>query len=248
MKKVFGFLLAVCLGVALDRMLSGIPVTAAAGGGQGGVAVECAAKNGDVNGSGKVDLSDATTILGHLFLGNPTKLVGLCAAPPAPSGLPDTGQTALFGDCAGQVGSYATGCPTEGRFVDNADGTVTDNCTGLMWQKDTADVNGDGQTLIDDRSDVLNWCNALAYCENLSFAGHDDWRLPNVRELQSIADYGRFNPSIDPVFGAVSTFYWSSTSGAGNPDCAWGVRFGHGDVYDGDDKDGYYVRAVRSGP
>jgi len=38
----------------------------------------------------------------------------------------------------------------------------------------------------------------------LSFTGHDDWRLPNVRELQSIVDYGRANQAIDPVLGAVS--------------------------------------------
>jgi hypothetical protein len=75
-----------------------------------------------------VDLSDAVTILGHLFLGSPTKLVALCA-------------------------------PAAGRFADNGDGTVTDTCTGLMWQKDTADVNGDGQVL-DDGSDIAIWCDA----------------------------------------------------------------------------------------
>ncbi|MBI4583857.1 MAG: DUF1566 domain-containing protein [Planctomycetes bacterium] len=52
-----------------------------------------------------------------------------------------------------------------------------------MWQKELADVNGDGQHEVKDST---NWCNALAYCENLNFARHEDWRLPNVRELQSI--------------------------------------------------------------
>jgi hypothetical protein len=58
----------------------------------------------------------------------------------------------------------------------------------------------------------LVWCNALAYCEDLELGGHDDWRLPNVRELQSILDYGRSSPAIDPIFGALPSFYWSSTS------------------------------------
>jgi hypothetical protein len=122
---------------------------------------------------------------------------------------------------------------------------VTDTCTGLVWQKDSADTNGDGQSTVED---LLDWCGALAYCENLSFAGHEDWRLPNVRELERIVDYGRSLPAIDPVFGALSSFYWSSTSVAALPDGAWYVIFISGYVGN-DGKDRLrYVRAVRSGP
>jgi len=207
-----------------------------------------------------VDLSDAVTILNFLFLGSPTELVPLCAPPPAPSGLPATGQKVCYGfvenqgwvevpcgeaTCAGQDGSYAMGCSSEGRFTDNGDGTVTDNCTGLQWQKDTADVNGDGQSTLQD---VLPWCQALEYCENLSFAGHDDWRLPNVRELQSIGDFGRFKPAIDPVFGAFSAWYWSSTSSAVLPRYAWTVGFLNGGVSNVLKVDNGFVRAVRNAP
>ena len=257
MKRLCSLAFAVVLGIVVDRVLVGVAVTSAAGGGQGGGVEKCAAKNGDVNADGNVDLSDAVTILGNLFLGSPTELVGLCAAPPAPSGLPATGQKVCYGfvenqgwvevpcaeaACQGQDASYATGCPSEGRFTDNEDGTVTDNCTGLQWQKDTADVNGDGQST---DQDYAVWCDALAYCENLSFAGHDDWRLPNVRELQSIVDYGRVVPAIDPVFGALSSFYWSSTSYAVFPLNAWLVHFHIGHVDLGHKGGGYYVRAVR---
>jgi hypothetical protein len=116
-----------------------------------------------------------------------------------------------------------------------------------MWQKDTADVNGDGRHT---SADQVNWCAAPTYCENLSFAGNDDWRLPNVRELQSIVDSERFNPSIDPVFSALPLVYWSSTSYSVNPDCAWDVGFDDGDVTGiGVVKSGSHtVRAVRSGP
>ncbi len=62
------------------------------------------------------------------------------------------------------------------NFVDNGDGTISDLTTGLMWMKN-------------DYGKKIMWKEALAYCENLEFAGYDDWRLPNVKELQSIIDY-----------------------------------------------------------
>ena len=66
-----------------------------------------------------------------------------------------------------------------------------------------------------------------------------------MRELQSIVDYGRSTPSIDPVFGALSSVYWSSTSFAGNPVDAWVVHFHDGYVNGYDKGFNYYVRAVR---
>jgi hypothetical protein len=246
MKKIFTVVVALGVGVALGRMFDGAPPRAEAGGGRSGGVEECTARNGDVNADGRVDLSDAVTVLGHLFLGNPTELVGLCAPPPAASGLPDTGQRTCYDSggrviactsatCFGQDGFYQTGCPPEGRFVDNGDRTVTDTCTGVMWQKETA-------------PGTYDWCTALAYCEGLELAGHDDWRLPNVRELQSIVDYERWLPSIDPVFGTVSSWYWSSTSCAVDTDFAWRVLFNLGFV-DNNLKGGvFHVRAVRRGP
>jgi hypothetical protein len=95
-----------------------------------------------------------------------------------------------------------------------------------MWQKRTADVDNDGQAT---SNDVLPWCNALNFCLNLGLAGHNDWRLPNVRELESIVDYGRVNPAIAPVFSSLSGRYWSSTSIEGtNPVGAWLVEFSFG--------------------
>jgi len=113
----------------------------------------CASRNGDANADGIVDVSDGITILAHLFLGNPVQLPEPC---PRASGLPDTSQVLCFDsegntiDCSsaewpGQDGSYRTGCSPEGRFISNGDGTVTDTCTGLVWQQRTADLDGDGQ-------------------------------------------------------------------------------------------------------
>lgn len=91
-------------------------------------------------------------------------------------------------------------------FHDNGDGTVTDRATGLMWQQ--AD-SGRG----------LDWREALAYAEGLTLAGHDDWRLPNAKELQSIVDYTHSpattgTAAIDPVLkvSEVESWYWSSTT------------------------------------
>jgi hypothetical protein len=216
----------------------------------------------DMNGDGAFDaIGEALRLLSWAFLGGPAPV------PPCPervsSGLPDTGQTICYAangsqipcdsvTCPGQDGFYATGCTLEGRFVDNQDGTVTDNCTGLVWLKDTADVNGDGETNVNDGNDSATWCGALSFCENLSFAGHDDWRLPNMLELQSLVSNGPPAPRIDPIFGAVASFYWSSTTVADFPTNRWSVNFGSGELHiqiktgGMGDSDGY-IRAVRGG-
>ena len=94
-------------------------------------------------------------------------------------------------------------------FVDNGDGTVTDDATGLTWMQD-------------DSGEPMDWETALAYAEDSTAAGFDDWRLPNIKELQSIADYSGVLPAVDSVFdvtGIVNEagnddfpYYWSSTS------------------------------------
>ena len=201
----------------------------------------------DANGDGTVDLADPVTLLNWLFLGRGTPEVCASEGGGAPSGFPPTGQTLCYGvakagivdctseSCAGQDGLYTAGCPSEGRFVDNEDGTVTDTCTRLMWQKDTGN----------DR-DGLAWCDALAYCEGLELAGHLDWRLPNVKEVQSIVDYGFGNKAIDSVFGAVPTFYWTSTTRANDDVDAWRINFNEGFVFNADKSNANLVRAVRS--
>jgi len=237
MKKVLMALAFLVAGWTLRSLFEGAWSRAEAGGVGGGGVEKCAAINGDVNASGAVDLADAVTILGNLFLGNPTELVPLCASSGA-RGLPDTGQRRCFTcegvsrcDVAlplgsplfGQDSRVNTGCPNDAsRFTNHGNGTVTDNCTGLMWQQGTADVNSDGQSTGEDS---LPWCSALIFCRNLGLGGHDDWRLPNVRELESIVDYGRVNQAIDPVFSAVPGRYWSSTSIEVDPKGAWLVDF-----------------------
>jgi len=208
--------------------------------------------NGDANGDGVRDLTDAIRLLTWLFQGG--------AAPvQVSSPLPATGQTKCYGTASleiacdsavfpGQDGFYQAGCPAAGRFVDNGDASVTDACTGLMWQKDTADIGGNGTI---GQEDIVDWIDALHYCEDLDSGGHTDWRLPNVRELQSIVDYGRWDPAIDPIFRAEPSWYWSSTTDAHLPELewisTWQVEFSLGAVYySGFPDERRYVRAVRT--
>ena len=134
--------------------------------------------------------------------------------------------------------------PLPNRFVDNGD-TVTDTVTCLQWQEATMDTkNGVGP-------DTYTWQEALAASENLTLAGHSDWRLPDIMELKPLVDFSRYNPAIDPVFASTtpSNSYWSSTTYAGNFSTAWLFSYygGYGHRFY-DSKLGVgYVRAVRSG-
>lgn len=113
-------------------------------------------------------------------------------------------------------------------FMDNANGTITDESTGLVWMQSDLGV-------------AVDWEHALLLADTLSFAGYDDWRLPNVRELQSIVDYSGVFPAIDSLFTCTLItneageadygYYWSSTSAYFGPDSpeyyyAWYVAFG----------------------
>ena len=125
------------------------------------------------------------------------------------------------------------------RFKDNGDGTITDNRTGLMWVKD-------GNSAGCNNGADLTWEDALSFCENLSYAGYKDWRLPSIQELHSIVDYGTYNPAINTYFpNTQSGYYWSSTTYVGSTDYAWYVYFYDGDVNSYSKAYDNYVRPVR---
>jgi hypothetical protein len=188
------------------------------------------------------------------------------------AGLPDTGQTVCvdaagnFVDCDDpscfglQDGSFSTGCGNLNRFTvdergtpsDTSDDTIFDRCTGLTWQRDTADIDGGGVDPTSGSGDLISWCNALAHCEGLTFGGESDWRLPNLIELESLVHYGFVNPpAMDPVFAVegIRPYWTSTTHDNGNPDqwiSAWYVSFDEGttDTVSKTEND-YFVRAVR---
>ena len=129
-----------------------------------------------------------------------------------------------------------SGATTPDSFTDNHDGTVTDNGTGLVWQKATYGP--------------LNWKEALAYCETLTLDAQDDWRLPTVKELQSLVDYSQNDPAVDSsVFpGTESDFYWHSTTRTADADEVMVTSFDDGRIAPDLKVHDYYVRAVRGGP
>lgn len=118
----------------------------------------------------------------------------------------------------------------------NGDGTVTDTRNGLMWQESTGYSGA-----------RVTWSEALAYCENLTDAGYEDWRLPNQKELNAIVDWTA-SPAINATcFSAEPSVYWSSTTHASQNDYAWCVNFSNG--YDNHylKANTAFIRAVRGG-
>ena len=181
--------------------------------------------------------------------------------------VPKTGQTAQ--EAAGDDGDLEKGAvlPTP-RFSPNADTTVTDNLTGLIWGPNanlmpTRDGGYDSDGTGGDDGKVF-WQTALNYIAKLNtenYLGHTDWRLPTVRELHSLINFKYKGPALtndagDDKWGAsgTSTFtsvqsgvYWSGTTVADLAGLAWCVNMLNGDVGGVDKTDTWYVWPVRGG-
>jgi hypothetical protein len=114
--------------------------------------------------------------------------------------------------------------------------TVTSNSTGLMWQDNS-----------ESKNTKKDWDGAVSYCSELSLAGHSDWRLPNIKELQSITDRSKFGPKIKKGFNHVaSDSYWSSSVYASSKKHAWNVYFWNARTTYDDKTDELYIRCVRA--
>ncbi len=155
-------------------------------------------------------------------------------------------QTAMSQDCL-----TAEQYPNEwqnSRYSIHNDGTVTDTKTQLMWK-----VCTEGQTwnagACEGDSSRVNWQTALQTANDENFAGHSDWRLPNIKELQSLVAFNCTDPSINSTIfpKTAASGYWSSSPGADYSNVAWGVNFYYGDDNDAYRNNTYFVRVVRSG-
>ena len=146
----------------------------------------------------------------------------------------------------------------QNSFADNGDGTITDSASGLMWSQN-------------DSGTGLNWEEALAWVATqnaANYLGYSDWRLSNIKELQSIVDYTRSpdtsaSAAIDPLFNATAIvneagqtdypYYWantthvsiSATPGANAAYVAFGRAMGY---WDGEWVDVHGAGAQRSDP
>lgn len=172
--------------------------------------------------------------------------------------VPRTGQATCY-DVAGAVTTCGTGIGLgqdgdlqlgvtwpNPRFTKNADGTVTDNLTALVWLEDANCANG-----------ATNWSSALSFANTLfdGSTGHNggdcglsdgsvagQWRLPHLHELHTLVHYELVFPAVpdtagtgqwsegDPFSDVVSDYYWTSTTVAASNDTAWEVLISSGNI------------------
>lgn len=189
--------------------------------------------------------------------------------------LPATGQTTSYTANKKDNIVAAVAVPDDGAvqagaslsFTDNGDGTITDNNTGLMWEK-----KGDNGGLHDKdngyywsgtgtQETVWDWLDDVNAEGGTGFAGYNDWRIPNAKELQTLVHFESASPMTPAVFhnncvagasvltGSCTTAgaYWSSTTWARSTGMAWGVNFYEGLLYPYDKASAPRVRAVRGG-
>lgn len=140
-------------------------------------------------------------------------------------------------------------------YTDHGDGTVTDTRTGLMWKRCSEGQSWSGTGCLNSAKTYI-WKSALEEAEASTFANHDDWRLPNLKELRSLVEECRYSPAINDVLfpGTSSSNFWSGSPHTGHGGyapysrSAWSVHFNHGFAdYDGNRSEGYHVRLVRGG-
>ena len=125
----------------------------------------------------------------------------------------------------------ATANAPTGRYHISS-GQVVDTGTGLIWQQISSDI-------------AMTWAEAQAYC------GGEGWRLPSMKELQTLVDETRLLPALDtsvfPVVFAESGYgYWSSSAVAGLVSYVWIVHFESGQSDYDDQTRTYRVRCCRS--
>jgi len=136
-------------------------------------------------------------------------------------------------------------CYPTNRFVVLTGGMVRDTLTELVWQQDGSGTrtgcSGAGNT-------TCAWVEAKAYCSGLSLASLSDWRLPTIKELDSIVDLTVAGPgSISQAAfpNTPANWFWTSSPYAGSSDFAWFVYFGYGSSYSIVVGDDLLVRCVR---
>jgi hypothetical protein len=127
--------------------------------------------------------------------------------------LPDTGENTSYTSTFGEDNDYNFNTPF---FIINANGTVTDTVTQLMWQQ--------------TEGAEMTYANAKIYCDTLTLGGYTDWRLPNAHESFSILNHQYANPSLDlTVFSPTSAeYWWTGTLQSNDSNKVWVTNAGGG--------------------
>ncbi|MEI6563265.1 MAG: DUF1566 domain-containing protein [bacterium] len=150
-----------------------------------------------------------------------------------------TGQTNSL--TSGDDGDLRKGMtwPTPRFTVQANTNVVLDNLTSLMWARNANLPGG-----------ATNWSDAVSYCKTLAYGSYSDWRLPNVRELQSLIDFSQYSPVLPPdhpFTDVQSDYYWSSTTYTHESSSAWHVLLSDGYTYYSTKGTLFYVWPVRGG-
>jgi len=136
-----------------------------------------------------------------------------------------------------------------GHYLLHGNGTVSDEKTGLMWKQCSEGLSG--ASCRSGKLGWYTWANALQQAKEVNrvgFGGYSDWRLPTIKELQSIMEKQRpTKPKIDTnAFPRSATaWYWSASTWSGNRATAWSVFFGGYTLASLKTED-YCVRLVRN--
>lgn len=216
--------------------------------------------DGVYSGSKTATANDTNLVAGNIVSGIMIFTVPGTFLPTA--GIPKTGAPKVgYVTTQGEDGTAGNtkGTPASGaKYTISGDTlTVLDNGTGLRWVRNPISIGGVWAS-------TMTWADAITNCAALNagagYGGYTDWRVPNVKELQSLVNYGNVSPAIGettgngsaavhevPFTNTQSYYYWSSTTYADITGYAWVVDFDDGLVYFGDKTYTSYVRPVRGG-
>jgi len=235
------------------------------------VQAQCCA---DCGGDGYVTVDDIVIAVNNSMNGcgpvpTPTAAATIV---PRPASVPASGQVTAYG--RGSDGDVRAGAALS--YTDNGDGTITDNTTGLMWEKkdDSDGIHGKDRYFTWGLTSAPYTMDGTIVTEFLAelnappcFARFCDWRIPNVKELQTLVDYEvpLPGPTVDPAFHhpsgcagctdvtvpscscTAADRYWSSTTYRFDPQNAWNTTFSYGNVIFVFKSGTSAVRAVRGG-
>jgi hypothetical protein len=180
-------------------------------------------------------------------------------AEPGAVSLPQTGQsacsdragTAISCVGTGQDGESRAGAPWPSpRFVENADGTMSDTLTGLTWSKEGL-VPGPDACLPGRRRSLRGALDLLTCLNAHGYLGRKDWRLPNRNELASVVNRGQADSAAWlktlGFSGVQSDSYWSSSTFVPAASNGWSVNLHDGAVTTYAKPHDIYVWPVRGG-
>lgn len=134
-------------------------------------------------------------------------------------------------------------------YLAPGDGTVTDTRTALMWKQCSEGQTWTGSGC-NGAATVFAWSVALGAGVGVDFAGSNEWRLPNIRELESLIEGCQENPAINgEIFpGSPTGNFWSSSPDMSLPGSSWYVNFSSGAIRQMPRSGSAHVRLVRVAP